>query len=124
MEKKELNLAELGIRFRDVRVRLGLTQTNVALQTGVPQSILSKIERGGSVVSSYTFPLLVYYSEHISLNYMFSPDFDIANDDALFNRQYRVNSVIGARLEMIQDEFNKEMTSLRDMIQKSSFKDS
>ena len=51
---------ELGLQYRDARVSRGLTQTQLAQLTGVPQADISRIERGAGNPTEATLQRLAH----------------------------------------------------------------
>jgi ribosome-binding protein aMBF1 (putative translation factor) len=50
----------LGLQFRDARVAQGLTQAELSGLTGIPQSDISRIERGAANPTESTLQRLAY----------------------------------------------------------------
>lgn len=75
MNKIELDQKELGRRLQLVRRHLGLKQSEVAEMVGFSFITISRLERGENGGSSVLAKLLALYSQHISLNALFTEGF-------------------------------------------------
>ena len=73
----------LGERLRQIRKRLGITQKQLAEATNLTQSVMSRLENGEEIYASALLTILYYYQGKISLDYLFSPDFDAESDRLL-----------------------------------------
>ena len=101
---KNVDVKEMGRRFKLVRQRLGLTQTDVANQLNTTQLMIHRIEKGDNILSPMFLALLLFYSRSVSLEGLLSKNFDI-EDESLFSKDYAVNTIIKAKLNAIRDEY-------------------
>ena len=67
---KNVDVKEMGRRFKLVRQRLGLTQTDVANELDTTQLMIHRIEKGENILSPMFLALILFYSE-IYLDYSF-----------------------------------------------------
>ena len=95
----------LGERLKKIRKRLGLRQLEIAEATNVTQPAISRLENGEEIYSSALIKVLKFYESMISLNYLFSDDFD-AESDKLF---YYIRE---GSLDNLQGEISKAYESI------------
>ena len=72
-----------GERLRQIRKRLGITQKQLAEATNLTQSVMSRLENGEEIYGSALLSIFYYYQGKVSLDYLFSPDFDAQSDRLL-----------------------------------------
>lgn len=99
-----VDVKEMGRRFKLVRQRLGLTQTDVANQLDTTQLMIHRIEKGDNILSPMFLALLLFYSRSVSLEGLLAKNFDI-EDESLFSKDYAVNTIVKAKLNAIRDEY-------------------
>ena len=100
---KSVDVKEMGRRFKLVRQRLGMTQTQVANELGTSQLMIFRIEKGENVLSPFFLGLLMFYSQSVSLEALLGKTFDI-EDENLFSKTYSLNSIVKAKLEILREE--------------------
>ena len=108
---KKLDMKELGRRFKQIRQHLGLTQTEVANQLGTSQLMIYRIEKGESILSPLFLSTILFYSKSVSLEALFSKNFDI-EDEKVFDKSYALNSIVKAKLDELRDDI---LTKLQDV---------
>ncbi len=108
---KKLDMKELGRRFKLIRQHLGLTQTEVANQLGTSQLMIYRIEKGESILSPLFLSTILFYSKSVSLEALFSMNFDI-EDEKVFDKSYALNSIVKAKLDELRDDI---LTKLQDV---------
>ena len=101
---KNLDVKEMGRRFKLVRQRLGLTQTDVANQLNTTQLMIHRIEKGDNILSPLFLAVILFYSRSVSLEGLLGKNFDI-DDESLFSKDYALNSIVKAKLNEIRDEY-------------------
>ncbi len=110
-----MDMKELGRRFKLIRQRLGLTQTEVGKQLNSSQLMVCRIEKGENVLSPLLLSMLSFYSRSVSMDYLFSNTFDI-DDENVFNKDYALNSIVKAKLELLRDNMvNKLMQTNKEL---------
>lgn len=72
-----MDLQEFGERLRMVRKHLGLTQTQLARESQLSQTSISRLENGQEVYGSAIISILKFYSDKIHLDYLYADVFDI-----------------------------------------------
>ncbi len=82
---KNVDVKEMGRRFKLVRQRLGLTQTEVANELDTTQ-------------------LMIHRIESVSLEGLLGKNFDI-EDESLFSKDYAVATIVKAKLNAISEEY-------------------
>ena len=113
---KTLDIKQLGERLRAIRIDLGLTQKDIAAELGIVQSMVSKVERGEPVMSNTIMLFFMYYCGKININYLLSENFDITQKDSLYDISFSMNSIVKAKLQMMQEEFNRNMETVQKLI--------
>ncbi len=101
---KNVDVKEMGRRFKLVRQRLGLTQTDVANQLNTTQLMIHRIEKGDNILSPLFLAVVLFYSRSVSLEGLLGKNFDI-DDESLFSKDYALNSIVKAKLNAIRDEY-------------------
>lgn len=109
---------KLGNRLKNVRRYLMMTQQEVAEQTDISVITISKIEHDKVVNSDSFLRLLLFYSNYISADFLFAKDFNIADADN-YTKSFSLNTIVKAKIEVIREEFEKELSKLKsEYIQK------
>ena len=101
--QKVIDMKELGRRFKLIRQRLGMTQTEVGKQLNTTQLMIWRVEKGENVLSPLLLSLLAFYSQSVSMDYLFSRNFDI-DDENVFNKDFALNSIVKAKLNSLRDD--------------------
>ena len=101
--QKVIDMKELGRRFKLIRQRLGMTQTEVGKQLNTTQLMICRVEKGKNVLSPLLLSLLAFYSQSVSMDYLFSRIFDI-DDENVFNKDFALNSIVKAKLNSLRDD--------------------
>ena len=109
---------KLGNRLKNVRRYLMMTQQEVAEQTDISVITISKIEHDKVVNSESFLRLLLFYSNYISADFLFAKDFNVADADN-YTKSFSLNTIVKAKIEVIREEFEKELSKLKsEYIQK------
>lgn len=109
---------KLGNRLKNVRRYLMMTQQEVAEQTNVSVITISKIEHDKVVNSDSFLRLVLFYSNYISADFLFAKDFNVADADN-YTKSFSLNTIVKAKIEVIREEFEKELSKLKsEYIQK------
>lgn len=101
--QKIIDMKELGRRFKLIRQRLGMTQTEVGKQLNTTQLMICRVEKGENVLSPLLLSLLAFYSQSVSMDYLFSGNFDI-DDENVFNKDFALNSIVKAKLNFLRED--------------------
>jgi len=101
--QKIIDMKELGRRFKLIRQRLGMTQTEVGKQLNTTQLMICRVEKGENVLSPLLLSLLAFYSQSVSMDYLFSRNFDI-DDENVFNKDFALNSIVKAKLNFLRED--------------------
>lgn len=115
-ESSNITYKEIGIRIKDIRTYLLMTQQQVADAIGVSVLTVSKAENGRQITSESFFKLLLYCSNYISLDFLFAKDFSIVKAEN-YTKSFSMNSVVKARLEMIRGETNLLLEKTRKQVE-------
>lgn len=110
---KKLDMKELGRRFKLIRQHLGLTQTEVANQLGTSQLMIYRTEKGESILSPLLLLTILFYSKSVSLEALFSKNFDI-EDERVFDKNYALNSIVKAKLGVLRDDILTKLQNVED----------
>ena len=113
---KNLDMKELGRRFKQIRQHLGLTQTEVAKQLETSQLMVYRIEKGESILSPLLLSTILFYSQSVSLEALFAKNFDI-EDENIFDKQYALNSIVKAKLNLLREEVVNQLSLTQKEIQ-------
>ena len=114
---KTVDMKELGRRFKLIRQHLGLTQTEVANQLGTSQLMIYRTEKGESILSPLLLSTVLFYSKSVSLEALFSNNFDI-EDEKVFDKDYALNSIVKAKLGVLRDDILTKLHGLEDDFKK------
>ena len=107
---KNVDVKEMGRRFKLVRQRLGLTQTDVANELDTTQLMIHRIEKGDNIqkgdniLSPLFLATILFYSRSVSLEGLLGKNFDI-EDESLFSKDYAVATIVKAKLNAISEEY-------------------
>lgn len=115
MKQKVSDLIQykLGNRLKNVRRYLMMTQQDVAEQTEISVIIISKIEHDKIVNSDSFLRLLLFYSNYISADFLFTKDFNVADADK-YTKSFSLNTIVKAKLETVREEFTKDLSKLKN----------
>ena len=113
--QKVIDMKELGRRFKLIRQRLGMTQTEVGKQLNTTQLMICRVEKGENVLSPLLLSLLAFYSQSVSMDYLFSRNFDI-DDENVFNKDYALNSVVKVKLSSLRDDLIGKLNQVENDI--------
>ena len=100
---KAIDVKEVGRRIKLVRQRLGMTQVKIAEELGTSQLMVFRMEKGENVLSPFFLSMLMFYSQHVSLDGLLAKKFDI-DDESLFNKNFSLNSIVKAKLSLLHEE--------------------
>ena len=106
---KTIDVKEMGMRFKLIRQKLGITQTNLAEQLGTSQVMIYRIEKGEKIMSSLFLKLVLFFSPHVSLDALFAKQFDI-KDERVFSKDYSVNTIVKERLATLREEITAKIS--------------
>lgn len=98
---QKLDMKTLGVRLQKVRMHLKLKQSDVAEEIGCASLTISRMERGET--STSLLPLLVFYSQSVSLDVLFGKAFD-PEDEALYSKNPAMESHVKARLQLLESD--------------------
>ena len=106
---KTIDVKEMGMRFKLIRQKLGITQTNLAEQLGTSQVMIYRIEKGEKIMSSLFLKLVLFFSPHVSLDALFAKQFDI-KDERIFSKDYSVNTIVKEKLAALREEMTAKLS--------------
>ena len=106
---KTIDVKEMGMRFKLIRQKLGITQTNLAEQLGTSQVMIYRIEKGEKIMSSLFLKLVLFFAPHVSLDAIFAKQFDI-DDERVFSKDYCVNTIVKERLAALREEITAKIS--------------
>lgn len=106
---KTIDVKEMGMRFKLIRQKLGITQTNLAEQLGTSQVMIYRIEKGEKIMSSLFLKLVLFFAPHVSLDALFAKQFDI-EDERVFSKDYSVNTIAKERLAALREEMTAKLS--------------
>jgi len=105
---QKLDMKVLGDRLQKVRLHLKMKQSEVADEIGCASLTISRMERGET--STSLLPLLVFYSQSVSLDVLFGKAFD-PEDEALYNKNPAMESHVKARLQLLEEDIKKHIAN-------------
>lgn len=106
---KTIDVKEMGMRFKLIRQKLGITQTILAEQLGTSQVMIYRIEKGEKIMSSLFLKLVLFFAPHVSLDALFAKLFDI-DDERIFSKDYSVNTIVKERLDALREEMTAKLS--------------
>lgn len=115
--QNKIDMKELGLRFKLIRQRLGMTQTEVGNQLNTSQLMVYRIEKGENVLSPLLLSMLCFYSQSVSMDYLFSKNFNI-DDENVFNKDYALNSIVKEKLNLLKEDVIHQMQKSQDDIKR------
>ena len=96
----------LGKRLKQVRKKLGIRQTELAMAIQSTQPAISRLEKGEETYSSTIIGVLKFYGNIISLDYLFSEDFDVESDQLFYYIRKRALQKLHNEISMISDSID------------------
>lgn len=105
MKSSNINKKALGLKIKEARNSLNLTQAELAEQLGVSQNFLGDIERG---IKLPGLPKLIEISNYLklSLDYMFAESLDnVLNEDPDVYYTDKQKAIINNVLKSIKENF-------------------
>ena len=106
---KTIDVKEMGMRFKLIRQKLGITQTNLAEQLGTSQVMIYRIEKGEKIMSSLFLKLVLFFAPHVSLDALFAKQFDI-DDERIFSKDYSVKILVKEKLDALREEMTAKLS--------------
>ena len=103
---QKLDMKTLGERLQKVRMHLKMKQSDVAEEIGCAPLTISRMERGET--STSLLPLMVFYSQSVSLDVLFGKAFD-PEDAALYTKNPAMESHVKARLRLLEEDVKKHI---------------
>lgn len=103
---------KISKRLKSVRQYLIMTQLQVAEATALPVITISKIKHDKVVSSDSFIQLLLFYSNYISMDFLLAKDFNLADADR-YTKSFSLNTVVKAKMEMIREEIDKDLSNVR-----------
>ena len=105
----------MGRRFKQIRRKIGMSQTEVGEKLGTTQLMVFRVEKGENVLSPLFLDMMLFYSQYISFDALLANHFDI-EDESLFNKNFEVNKIVKEKLAVLRenllaklDETGKEL---------------
>ncbi|MBR6979505.1 MAG: hypothetical protein IKH88_06695 [Prevotella sp.] len=99
---QSLDVKEMGRRFKLIRHKLGLTQTQVGTILNTTQLMVFRIEKGENVLSPFFLGMMQLYGQYMSYDALLANHFDI-EDESLFNKDFVVNKIVKEKLATLRD---------------------
>jgi len=96
-----------GERIRQLRRVLGLTQKEVVEQIGIPLHPYNRLERGENCGWDSVLPVLLFYSQKVSIDNLLDDRFCPIDDNDYFTKNYEMNQVAKARLEFLRQKLQE-----------------
>ncbi len=107
----------MGRRFKLVRQKLGLTQTQVGTILNTTQLMVFRIEKGENVLSPFFLGMMQLYGQYMSYDALLANHFDI-EDESLFSKDYVVNKIVKEKLATLRDNILAKLDDTGKELQK------
>ncbi len=107
---QSIDVKEMGRRFKLVRQKLGLTQTQVGTILNTTQLMVYRIEKGENVLSTLFLGMMQLYGQYMSYDALLAKHFDI-EDESMFNKDYVVNKIVKEKLAALRDNIIAQLDS-------------
>ena len=107
---QSIDVKEMGRRFKLVRQKLGLTQTQVGTILNTTQLMVYRIEKGENVLSTLFLGMMQLYGQYMSYDALLAKHFDI-EDESVFNKDYVVNKIVKEKLATLRDNILAQLNS-------------
>jgi len=108
MTIKEISV--IADRIKDLRTRAGLTQKELAIELGVAQNAISRMEDKGGGTIQFLLDLLAYFETKFDVSCFLQLDFKVEKTKAVSYRP--LDSVAVERLVMLRDQIDSEIESI------------
>lgn len=115
--KRTINVEEMGRRFKLIRRKIGMSQTEVGQILGTTQLMVFRIEKGENVLSPFFLDMLLFYSQYISFDALLANHFDI-EDESLFNKDFEVNKVVKEKLAALRENILAKLDETGEELKK------
>ena len=109
-----IDLVEIGRRFKLVRQKLKMTQTDVGKQINTSQLMIHRVEKGLTTRYGILLDLMMLYSTYVHVSVFFAEKFDIDSIKLFDNRKVRV--LFNTTLTMLRDEINQKLNDLHESV--------
>ena len=100
----------MGRRFKLVRQKLGLTQTQVGTILNTTQLMVYRIEKGENVLSTLFLGMMQLYGQYMSYDALLAKHFDI-EDESMFNKDFVVNKIVKEKLATLRDNILTQLNN-------------
>ena len=114
---QSLDVKEMGRRFKLIRHKLGLTQTQVGTILNTTQLMVFRIEKGENVLSPFFLGMMQLYGQYMSFDALLAKHFDI-EDETLFNKDYVVNKIVKEKLVALRDNILSKLDDTGKVLEK------
>ena len=107
---QSIDVKEMGRRFKLVRQKLGLTQTQVGTILNTTQLMVYRIEKGENVLSTLFLGMMQLYGQYMSYDALLAKHFDI-EDESMFNKDFVVNKIVKEKLATLRDNILTQLNN-------------
>lgn len=109
-----IDLVEIGRRFKLVRQKLGMTQTDVGKQINTSQLMIQRVEKGLTTRYGILLDLMMLYSTYVHVSVFFAEKFNIDSIELFDNRE--IQALFNTTLTMLRDEINQKLNDLHETV--------
>lgn len=109
-----IDLVEIGRRFKLVRQKLKMTQTDVGKQINTSQLMIHRVEKGLTTRYGILLDLMMLYSTYVHVSVFFAEKFNIDSIELFDNRKVRV--LFNTTLTMLRDEIDQKLNDLHESV--------
>ena len=107
---QSIDVKEMGQRFKLIRQKLGLTQTQVGTMLNTTQLMVYRVEKGENVLSTLFLGMMQLYGQYMSYDALMAKHFNI-EDESMFNKDYVVNKIVKEKLATLRDNILAQLDS-------------
>ncbi len=109
-----IDLVEIGRRFKLVRQKLGMTQTDVGKQINTSQLMIHRVEKGLTTRYGILLDLMMLYSTYVHVSVFFAEKFNIDSIELFDNRE--IQALFNTTLTMLRDEIDQKLNDLHESV--------
>ena len=109
-----IDLVEIGRRFKLVRQKLKMTQTDVGKQINTSQLMIHRVEKGLTTRYGILLDLMMFYSTYVHVSVFFAEKFNIDSIELFDNRE--IQTLFNTTLTMLRYEIDQKLNDLHESV--------
>jgi transcriptional regulator with XRE-family HTH domain len=102
-----MDLKELGRRLRMITKHLGIKQQQLATNTNLTQSAISRLENGEEVYASTLLAVLCFYQDKVCLDNFLASDLNTGETALLYCSRQELRQMLSRHLADISSSIDK-----------------